>query len=683
MARLIKIDKINEGEVFCKWVNRRFIQNKNILTAETGATGCQPKGSKVLMANGEWKNIEMINKGDLILSPQKDGSHSYSKVISTTKWFCNKNYDIIEKNKNKQKLYSCSYNHIIPTYKKFRERRTKNGKRYVKRSWWDFFNYEADIFSKMSNKMKSHQNIGFSSFMINKFNERKNCKIEPYTLGVFLGDGMFQSKTSLKLNKHYKNQKRSDKKKFHKRTHRAIVITSMDLKIIEEVSKYYPVMNIYKKQGTNALGYSFSVNSKFSKLLSKYNLEGKNSGNKFIPKEALLSDSEYRKRLLAGLIDTDGYYRKKGGGYTFTLKSKELIKGIKDLVYSLGGRCGKIRKVKKQIKSIDFEGTYYIINFYLGDLKLPLKCNRKKRDVSTIYLNSNRIGIDLIKNNKRNMVYGFELDSKSKWFITNNWMVTHNSGKSYRDLRKAELWYDYKFKRPYNPENICFGVDKVFERLNSGELQKGEILVCEEAGVNLGSLDFQNRVSKMFTYVLQSFRSMNIGIFFNLPYLSMLNKQARMLIHYSGESVSIDFQNETNKCKPFFHQVNQNTGKIYRKYPRVKYNGRVTKIKRFTFGLPSEELRQSYEIKKVQYLSTITKEFEDELTEINKKKIRGSERKEMSEKQLEVYNLACQGLTQKEMAKKLEKTIPAICVMLKTIKKHGYLIEKQENIKKI
>jgi len=76
--------------------------------------------------------------------------------------------------------------------------------------------------------------------------------------------------------------------------------------------------------------------------------------------------------------------------------------------------------------------------------------------------------------------------------------------------------------------------------LSGGELRKGEIIIFEEAGVNMGSLDFQNKVSRMFNYVLQSFRSMNIGILFNLPYLTMLNKQARMLLHFSMESAGVD-----------------------------------------------------------------------------------------------------------------------------------------------
>ena len=79
------------------------------------------------------------------------------------------------------------------------------------------------------------------------------------------------------------------------------------------------------------------------------------------------------------------------------------------------------------------------------------------------------------------------------------------SGKSYRDLRMAELWYQYHFKEQFPIENICFGVGSAMNLISKGKLRKGEILIFEEAGVNLGSLDFQQRISKMMNYVLQSF----------------------------------------------------------------------------------------------------------------------------------------------------------------------------------
>ena len=128
----------------------------------------------------------------------------------------------------------------------------------------------------------------------------------------------------------------------------------------------------------------------------------------------------------------------------------------------------------------------------------------------------------------------------NKWlenrFLNNKNVLTAITGqtgssKSYQDLRRAELWYRKNFNEDYPEDNICFSVAELMKRITSKNLRKGDIFVFEEAGANLGSLDFQTKISKMFNYVLQSFRSMNVGIFFNLPHLSMLNKQAIILIH--------------------------------------------------------------------------------------------------------------------------------------------------------
>ena len=187
------------------------------------------------------------------------------------------------------------------------------------------------------------------------------------------------------------------------------------------------------------------------------------------------------------------------------------------------------------------------------------------------------------------------------------------SGKSYRDLRKVELWYEYYFKEKFPTENICFGIASVIDRLSKGNLRRGEVLIVEEAGVNLGSRDWQSKFSKMFNYILQSFRSMNIALFLNLPYLSMLDSQARHLLHYYAESVGIDYKTGINKCKPFFIQVAQGTGKIYRHYPMVRLNGRNIKVKRFNYSMPSKYLIDAYEAKKEKYLKGLMKEFSDKV----------------------------------------------------------------------
>jgi hypothetical protein len=236
------------------------------------------------------------------------------------------------------------------------------------------------------------------------------------------------------------------------------------------------------------------------------------------------------------------------------------------------------------------------------------------------------------------------------------------SGKSYRDLRKAELWYRYNFKEQFPVENICFGLAMTMKRLASGELRRGEILVVEEAGVNLGSRDWQNKFSKMFNYVLQSFRSMNIGIFFNLPYLSMLDSQARHLLHYYAESSGIDPKKKLNKCKPFFLEVAQSSGKIYRHYPSVKMNGRSVKVKRFNYSMPSQYLIDDYEAKKEKYLKDLIKEYSEKAN--GKEKILRPP--EIAEKCYLRYYV--DGKSQQEIADEVGKTQKTISVYLKQVR---------------
>lgn len=102
-------------EIIAQLCIRRVEKNKDIVIAISGEEGCQPKGSKVLLSNGEWKNIEDIKVGDYVISPQKDGFYRSSKVIGTCSWYSGSNYAVKEKNRT---LYKCSSNHLIPIINK-------------------------------------------------------------------------------------------------------------------------------------------------------------------------------------------------------------------------------------------------------------------------------------------------------------------------------------------------------------------------------------------------------------------------------------------------------------------------------------------------------------------------------------------------------------------------------------
>lgn len=272
----------------------------------------------------------------------------------------------------------------------------------------------------------------------------------------------------------------------------------------------------------------------------------------------------------------------------------------------------------------------------------------------------------LIRNNKN--VLGVELGSTG-------------SGKSYRDLRKAELWYDYYFKEPFPVENICFGVLKAMKRLSSGNLRRGEVIIFEEAGANLGNLDFQNRISKMFTYVLQSFRSMNIAIFFNLPHFTMLNKTARMLMHYTFESAGIDYKSNQNKCKPLFIQINQRSGKSYAKYPIAKINGSSRQIREFSFSRPSQYLIDAYEKKKEDYLNESITNYTDEIEAIEEEK-KPKRLKPLEPYHQKIYDLKKEGMFQKDIAKVIGCSQQNVCRVLQTINKLGYNTKKPKTAPK-
>lgn len=374
-----------------------------------GKTGCQPKNSKVLMADGSWKSIQNLKEGDEIISPKNEKEYSIEKVKGISSFYSKENYDVFDY-KGKRKLYTCSSEHKIPLCVLKNIRQTINGERIHKEFKWEIKNFTAERFYKMNGKTRQHNHISFSCPKIKYFKNKKNLDLDAYSLGVYLGDGTYTKNKTLG-------------------------ITTKDKEIIKRIP--YQIMS-HKR-----ITYFYPSKDFFAKKLKSLNLYGKKSGEKFIPKEALLSDFKYRKNLLEGLIDSDGYFSR--GNYVFLLKSKRLIEDIKNLVYSLGGKTGQIIKKTKKIKSSGFKGVYYQINIYLGKLKLKVLKRKSSRYHHFQKLSSNRRTI-MLKKSKPCRVYGLEISGKSKLYITDNWMVTHNSGKSWKTIAIVQFYHSHNYK---------------------------------------------------------------------------------------------------------------------------------------------------------------------------------------------------------------------------------------------
>jgi phage/plasmid-associated DNA primase len=361
-------------------------------------------GELIQMSDGTWKKAEDVNVGDEVISPQIDGTFTYAKVKNIhSRWEPNI-YEVREENRKNRLLYTCAGNHDIPFYKTgAKELPSLNGKRRRKR-FRILDCKEAQEIAKYSHK---NSNITFFTTSAVEY-KQSDSSIEPYCLGSWLGNGQLSKSCALHLSKEKEI-------------------------IIKEFKKNYAneVISSTKDKRNNCYKHSITLLGSF---VSKLKQLGLKSGNKFIPKECLLSSIDYRRRLLAGLIDTDGFIQKKTGAMYLTTKYPQLAEDIKELIFSLGGYC-EIRDVEKGCQN-GFRGKYKELSIqFVNPFIIPLLTYKKDRlkkskdDPRIIAVTVRK------KEGTGEMVYGFELDkqqSPSQWHIikhpgTDIWMVTHNS----------------------------------------------------------------------------------------------------------------------------------------------------------------------------------------------------------------------------------------------------------------
>lgn len=244
--------------------------------------------------------------------------------------------------------------------------------------------------------------------------DTKNLSIEPYLLGLLIGDGCLRDTT--------------------------IKLTTADSEILESfeniVYQYYPECNV-AKVGNTKYEYRVSKNikghgrTKLRQQLEELNLADKLSQNKHIPKEYLLSDRFQRTELLQGLMDSDGTVDKNGMGLLFSTSSPQLAEDFLFLTRSLGIRAKMSTKktsykLSNEIKS---ELDAYQINLLIDNEILPFKLTRKldrylKRP-KTKYFAKHIVDIEKLAEKQDSVC--IMVDHPDQLYITDDFIVTHNT----------------------------------------------------------------------------------------------------------------------------------------------------------------------------------------------------------------------------------------------------------------
>lgn len=358
----------------------------------SGPTGCHAKGQGILMYNGSIKKVEDIVVGDQLMGPD-------SKPRNVLQ-LCRGVDDMYEITPTKGVPFVVNGGHIL-SLQRTREREPgKKTNNLADR----IVDVEVNDYLKWSNNQKHLHKLYRTGV---EFSSNPSLPLEPYFLGLLLGDG------SIKRN---------------------VSITTADNEIATELNnfaeKYYvnirkEIKSIDDKAHTYHFVLTSGVSNPIKDILRDLGLYKTDSATKFIPAIYKTSKLQDRLALLAGLIDTDGHYNE--GIYDYISKSLQLANDIVFIARSVG-LAAYVKECYKYAQTGN-GGIYYRVSIS-GNLDIvPTKVLRKSAKIRTQKKSVLRTGFKIKKLPSKQSYYGFILDGDHR-YLMDDFTVTHNSGKS-------------------------------------------------------------------------------------------------------------------------------------------------------------------------------------------------------------------------------------------------------------
>ena len=360
-----------------------------IVVAPSNFGKCFEKGTKVRMFDLSLKNIEDIKVGEKVLGP--DGNY---RTIQTTVSGFEEMFEIKQKNGIS---YTVNKSHILALKRKSYSKVNYTSKKEITKhkhleNEKDFINIKLSDYISRSNNWKRNVNGYKSGFL--EFEDR-NITIDPYYLGLWLGDG----------------------------SHECTQISNIDEEVITFLGEY---CNIEKLRLTNygatkikkGIGWGLvneaGLPNPLKEKLKNFNL----IGNKHIPENYLFSSKETRLKLLAGLLDSDGYLDQvTGTNFEIAQKRKDLAWQIYILCSSLGFKTKYKESKNGKYGCVKIAGDTYLI---------PTKIKRKQANKRKKTYDPTLCEIEVVEKGIGEY-FGFSLLEEDKRFLLEDFTVVHNS----------------------------------------------------------------------------------------------------------------------------------------------------------------------------------------------------------------------------------------------------------------
>jgi hypothetical protein len=348
-----------------------------IITASTKVGKCFGKGTRVRMADNTIKNIEDIQVGDWVMSPDDE-----------------KPKQVLSVNSGREQLYRIhsethddlivNESHIMYLYK---PKRTHRNARYFTETIGNLIEKQRTVktFKKEYLAVASDEcDFGFDI----------SLPIEPYFYGLWLGDGATQG----------------------------CDITTADPEVVEYLRQYADRLGMKVSEYTHKSCGRYNICRKSHK--DKLGFEKRlvvvtGKQKEHINRDYLNASVQERYELLAGLIDSDGYLNHAGTGYKITMKYLSCIKDIQELARSLGLSAHVNKKYNSKL-----DRYYYILSLYGKNCtKIPVKIPRKKCRLTCKDSHHFSFSIEPIGEGD---YYGLTLGG-NHLFLLEDYTVVHNS----------------------------------------------------------------------------------------------------------------------------------------------------------------------------------------------------------------------------------------------------------------
>ena len=517
-----------------------------------GSGKCHAKNTPIMMSDGNIKFVQDIKVGDLLM-----GDDSKPRQVISLARGKDKMYDIIPTKGEKYKVnqehilclrasgfpkITCNNHKSNTNYniqwienncfksKTFTFQVLKNNKEEIAQLANKFYNQIKETpktnnniieisvkdYLKLSNKKKNF----LKGYKLPIEFPEKELEIDPYMIGYWLGDGT--SYTS--------------------------EITSQDSRVLHYFAKNLPKYNLFL---THKYKYTYGItgnckynNNIFLNTLKQLNL----INNKHIPYIYKCNSRENRLKILAGLLDCNGYLNKSKNGFEFTQKNENLINDVIYLTRSLGFSCYKsFKNISWTYKGIKNYGRVFRVNINGQSLEeIPTQILRKQAKSRKEIKDCLVTGIK-VKYVNEDDYYGFMIDQNCR-YVMGDFTITHNTASS---IAIAEGMKDSKQVIVMTPASLQ--PNYLDELKNAGDLVYKKNQYWEWI-----SLEQYPEALKPMSAVL------------NLPQEYIRKNGGAFFINVSKPSNYEELKKNSEDAKKLEEQLNT---MIQQKYKFINYNG--------------------------------------------------------------------------------------------------------------